>query len=333
MNRWRHGLVIGKFRPPHKGHGLLIRTALEQVDRLTMLVCADGSDTVPVDLRAGWLRELFPAADVRVVETTGRDAEDSPLWAELTRGWLGAAPDVIFTSEGYGEPYARALGCAHVAVDPDRRQVPISASRILARPLAHLEYLDPPVRAHFVARVALVGAESTGKTTLAAALARRYRTTWVPEYGRTYWDGLLTRGAIGCATADFLHIAEAQARMEDMLARHADGVLFCDTDPFCTWLWHERYMGCDCAPLRETAFSRRYALYVLCGDEIAWHDDGTRERAHERPRFQSRFRDELGRLGRPWIEVAGPLGERIDRASAAVDRLLAEGGAAPEQLA
>ena len=289
-------------------------------------MCADASDTVPADLRAAWLRELFPGSDVRVVETTGWDPDDSRLWAELTRGWLGGAPDVVFTSEAHGEPYARHLRCAHVPVDPARERVPISGSRILAQPLAHLTYLEPPVRAYFVPRVALVGAESTGKTTLARALAARCRTVWVREYGRTYWDRLLTRGEIACTTADFVHIAEAPARLEDMLARHAERVLLCDTDPFCTGLWHERYLGGDCAPLREAARSRRYALHVLCGDDIPWEDDGTRERAGERPWFQARFRSELPGLGAPWIAVTGPLERRTARASAAIDRLLAEGG-------
>jgi HTH-type transcriptional regulator, transcriptional repressor of NAD biosynthesis genes len=253
MKRWGHGLVIGKFRPPHKGHGLLIETGLAQVDRLTVLVCADASDSIPADLRAAWLRELYPAVDVRVVETTGYDPDDSTLWARLTRGWLSAAPDVVFTSEAYGPVYARHLGCAHVAVDPERVRVPVAGSRILADPAVHRATLEPPVRAYFVPRVVLVGAESTGKTTLARALAARYGTTWVPEYGRTFWDGLLTLPHIAPTTADFVHIAETQRRLEDQLARHADRVLVCDTDAFCTWLWHQRYIGADAPVLRALA--------------------------------------------------------------------------------
>jgi NadR type nicotinamide-nucleotide adenylyltransferase len=269
MTHWRRGLVIGKFRPPHKGHGLLIETALARVDRLTVVVCADASDSIPADLRAAWLRELYPTADVRVVDTTGRDPDDSALWARLTRGWLGAAPDVVFTSEAYGPRYARHLGCAHVAVDPERARVPVSGSRVLADPAAHLAALEPPVRAYFVPRVVLVGAESTGKSTLARALAAHYGTSWVPEYGRTFWDGLLTLPCIAPTTADFLHIARTQRRLEEQLARHADRVLICDTDAFCTWLWHERYLGTDAPALRALVATPR-----LAG---ALHADGRRD--------------------------------------------------------
>src|SRR5215208_6130186 len=323
MSRWEHGLAIGKFRPPHKGHGLLIRTALARVDRLTILVCADASDPIPAQLRADWLRELHPSAQVRVVETTGHAPDDSSLWAELTLGWLGRAPDVVFTSEPYGDGYARYLQCAHVEVDIRRSQVPVAASQILARPLAHLEWLEPCVRAYFVPRVVLVGAESTGKTTLAQALAAHYRTAWVPEYGRTYSEGMLGSHAGGWTTADFVHIAEAQQRLEDMLARHAHRVLICDTDAFATWLWHERYLRADAPTVRALADARRYALYVLTGDEIPWEDDGTRDRADERHWFQARFRAELESQGKPCIAVEGPLERRLADATALVDRLVA----------
>src|SRR5581483_9617149 len=47
-------------------------------------------------------------------------------------------------------------------------------------------FLEPPVRAYYARRICLIGAESTGKTTLARALAEHYQTVWVPEYGREY---------------------------------------------------------------------------------------------------------------------------------------------------
>src|SRR5688572_30111190 len=93
-----------------------------------------------------------------------------------------------------------------------------------------------------VIRVVLVGAESTGKTTLAKQLADHYRTARVPEYGRPYWEGLLPSATAAYTTLDFVHIAESQQRMEGMLARHANRVLICDTDAFTTWLWHELYL-------------------------------------------------------------------------------------------
>jgi NadR type nicotinamide-nucleotide adenylyltransferase len=328
MKQWQYGLVIGKFRPPHKGHGYLIQTALEQVERLTLIVCADDSDAIPADLRATWLREILPSVDVRVYETAGYDDTDSVLWVNLTRAWLGRAPDVVFTSEAYGDAYAAALGCAHVCVDRARQTVPISASEILARPLAHLDMLEPCVRAYFVARVAIIGAESTGKTTLARLLAEHYRTPWAPEYGRFYTEPMPDPAAIAWATPDFVHIAEVQNRLEDMLARHANRLLICDTDALTTWLWHERYIRRDAPEVRALAAGRRYALTILTTDDIPWEDDGTRDRPEERALFQTRFVEELRASGRRFVQVAGTVEQRLDAATAAIDELLNEGGAA-----
>lgn len=320
---WVHGLVIGKFLPPHKGHGLLIETALEQVEQLTVLVCADTADPIPAPLRAAWLRERYPEAAVRVVPSTGMDPDDSVLWARATISWLGRAPDVVFTSEPYGQPFSCALGCAHVSVDPPRRRVPIAARQIRAQPLAHVEFLEPAVRAYFIPRIVLVGTESTGKTTLAQGLAAYYRTAWVPEYGRAFSEGLLRSHESAWTTRDFVHIALMQQRLEDELARHAHRVLICDTDAFATSLWHELYMGHQAPAVQRLAKRRRYALYLLAGDEIPWMDDGTRDRKEERGGFQARFLEELRSQGKPFVVVSGAVDARLSTAVAAIDELLA----------
>lgn len=131
------GLVIGKFYPPHLGHKFLIDTALAQVDHLDVIVSARPEQTISGELRAQWLREMHPSAHVRVIDDPGRD-DDSEFWAQYSLRILGRAPDVVFTSEDYGETYARFLGCRHVMVDRERTRVPISASAIRSAPYAPL---------------------------------------------------------------------------------------------------------------------------------------------------------------------------------------------------
>jgi hypothetical protein len=131
-------------------------------------------------------------------------------------------PEAVFSSEAYGDAYARCLGAAHVSVDPQRRQVPCSATMIRNDPLAHLDCLAPCVREWFVRRVCLVGAESTGKTTLAVALAGHYQTVWMPEYGREFCDVKLANGTLEhWDSVEFEQIAREHARREDLLAREA----------------------------------------------------------------------------------------------------------------
>lgn len=241
--RWRVGVVIGKFYPPHRGHKYLIDTAAAAVEELTVIVCGKAEQLINGDLRAAWLRAIHPTARVLAIDDHYPD-DDSRLWAALTVGWLGGPPDVVFTSEGYGDAYARYLGCDHILVDRARRIVPCSGTAIRADPLAHWAYLEPPVRGFLAKRVCLVGAESTGKTTLAAALAAHYRTAWVPEYGREYAEAKLARGEYDAWTSDeFTQIAAEQCRREDAAACQSAGLLICDTDAFATSIWHRRYLG------------------------------------------------------------------------------------------
>jgi HTH-type transcriptional regulator, transcriptional repressor of NAD biosynthesis genes len=187
------GLVIGKFYPPHLGHKFLIDTASAQVERLDVLICARPEQTIPGELRAQWLREIHPTACVRAIEDPGED-ENSQFWAKYTIQILGRAPDVVFTSEDYGEAYARFLNCRHVMVDRKRACVPISARAIRNAPSRYWDYMEPCVRAYYAKRISIVGAESTGTTTLARELAAHYNTVWVPEYGREYCENLQAAG-------------------------------------------------------------------------------------------------------------------------------------------
>src|SRR5258706_14795485 len=96
----------------------------------------------------------------------------------------------------------------------------------------------PPVRAWLTKRVAIVGAESTGTTTLARDLAKHYGTTWVPEYGRELTEEIVGVGTpmdkIDWSDIDFSAIAREQQRREDEAASQAGPLLICDTDALAT---------------------------------------------------------------------------------------------------
>jgi len=319
-----HGIVIGKFYPPHRGHLHLIRAALAGADRVTVIVCERADQRLPGALRAAWLREMAPQARVIVVEDA-LPADDSRAWAGYTLEVLGSAPDLVFTSESYGDDYARFLGARHVLVDLERRAVPVSATMIRRDPLAHGEFLEPCVRAHFVRRVCVLGAESSGTTTLARDLAAHFRAEWVPEFGRSYYEAKQhLPGPLGWDDQEFAYIAAAQNRLEDACARRSDRLLVCDTDSFATRLWQERYLGFISPEVERVAQGRRMDLYLLTDCGIPFVQDGTRDGAHLRERMQRRFEEELRAAGKPYQLVAGTPGRRLAQGVAVCDRLLRE---------
>ena len=314
--------IIGKFYPPHRGHSFLIETALAQADAVTVAVCDHPSQRIPAVIRAEWLREMHPAANVIVVEDLGQD-DDSAFWAAYTRSFLGWTPDIVFTSEDYGNTWAHHLGCRHVQVDKARAQVPVSGTAIRQNPYQHWQYLGPPVRAYFARRVCVIGAESTGSTTLARALAAHFQTAWVPEVGRLYSEGKWTAAdAAHWSTPEFTFIAHTQNRLEDQLARLANRILICDTNSFATRLWHERYVGLMSEEVDHLAAGRRYDLYLLTAPDIAFVQDGLRDGEHIRHHMHRRFLEELDRRNVEWLLLQGTHEQRMAAAIPACEALL-----------
>jgi NadR type nicotinamide-nucleotide adenylyltransferase len=320
----RRGLIVGKFYPPHRGHRHLIDTARAQVDELFVVCCGREGELPAGELRAAWLREMHP--DVRVLYLDdAHDVRDTRVWADNCVRLLGRAPDAVFTSEEYGEEFARHLGCRHVQVDRARAAVPVSGTRVRADPLGCWEFLEPPARGFYAVRVCVVGAESTGKTTLAQDLARHFGTVWVPEYGREYSERkLAAEGGYDFRPEEFTHIAARQCELEDEAARRADKILICDTDAFTTGVWHRRYIGARSPEVEElVARRRRPDLYLLTDIRTPFVQDGTRDGEHVREWMHEIFVEELRAGGIPCRPVSGTRGERLRQSVGYIGELLA----------
>ena len=317
-----HSVVIGKFYPPHKGHEFLIQTAMDKSDHVTVIVCDHEGQTPHAYIRANWIQKLFPNAEV-IVTPDDLGEDDSVAWANRTIDILGHAPDAVFTSEEYGDPYAKAMGCKHECVDHPRETVPISGTRVRENPHAQWEFLSPPVRGYYAKRIVILGAESTGTTTLAKDLATHYQTTWVPEYGRMYSEGkLFDQNGSNWTTEEFTHIAMMQNTMEDALAEVCNKILICDTDAFATSVWHERYMESRSVHVETLADEQRHDFYILTGDEIPFVQDGTRDGEYIRHWMHNRFEERLTETHRPFVIVRGNKEERLAQAIEQINKLI-----------
>lgn len=167
-------------------------------------------------------------------------------------------------------------------------------------------------------RVAILGTASSGKTTLAAALAQRYGTLWVPEYLREFVD---VRGRVPVA-ADQFHIAATQREREDVAALAAGGYLFCDTAPLMTAVYSRHYFGGvddRLARLTDTHMGD-YALTVVTAPDIPWVADGLQRECEQVSVTINRLlMEELAARGIPYVLVSGD----VERRLAQVERVLA----------
>jgi len=160
--------------------------------------------------------------------------------------------------------------------------------------------------------IAILGAESTGKSTLADALARRHGTLWVPEYLREFVD---VHGRVPFED-DQPGIARTQLAREDAMAAlpGARGLLFCDTTPLMTAVYSRIYWGRVPPDLLALEAAHAYALTVVAAPDLPWVPDGLqRESAAVRMRVHAQLLAVLEARGIAYVMVAGELEERVAR--------------------
>ncbi len=331
--RFQLGLVVGKFAPLHLGHEWMIAQAERACDRVLIL-----SYTNPefmhcdVRTRRRWLTERFPRHESHVIDAVwlhqtcyqrGIECQPLPLneandaihqhfLAWLLRDVLQRTPDAMFSSEAYGPSCAALLSMVFgnsveaVVVDCARQNIPISATQIRQDPSVHWNWMAAEVRATFIPRIVFLGAESTGKTTLAAALASHFATTYVAEYGRELWEcqqGILSE-------PDLLRIAHEQVRREEFELRSANAFLFCDTSPLTT-MGYSRWMFNRIDPELAALANRPYAGVVFCQPDFPLVQDGTRRDEAFRLMQHAWFHEQLADYSCPVLEVSGSVSARI----------------------
>jgi NadR type nicotinamide-nucleotide adenylyltransferase len=320
------GLTLGKFAPLHRGHQLLIETALAEVDELAVIVYdAPETTSIPLSVRAGWLRRLYP--QIEVVE-----AWDGPSEVGDTPAIRGAHERYIierlkiravthfYSSEFYGAHMSRALGAIDRRVDPGREAVPVSGTAVRADPYGWRAFVDPLVYRDLVMNVMLLGAPSTGKTTLAARLAEAHGTIWMPEYGREYWERhqLERRLSLG----QLVELAEGHLEREERLLADANRYLFSDTNAITTAMFSQAYHGAVAPRLAELALQAqsRYDLVVVCDSDIPYDDTWDRSGDADRQVFQKQILADLRVRRLPFLLVSGDVEARARRVGALLAR-------------
>ncbi len=326
MKKFKTALVIGKFYPFHKGHEFLIQTALKNSQKVTVIICQTDSYLIPVEIRARWIKNTFPQINLKVLHhdasLDSNSTDVSQIWAKTTVDFLGFIPEVVFSSESYGEPFATFMGSKHVLVDLPRRHVPISATKIRSDLNKYWDYLSDETKSYYTKRIVVLGAESTGTTTLAMQLAKHFHTAWVPEYGRTYYEGKMTGNNLNqWKTSEFIHIASMQNQMEDNLVKQANNLLICDTNSFATEIWHERYVGHMSNRVKTESNKAKADLYIVTNTDIPFIQDGTRDGERVRQNMHNRFVEELKSRKLNYIVVSGTSENRLKESVRAIDKL------------
>lgn len=329
--KYRTGLTLGTYAPFHRGHQFVIDTALAECSDVWVMIYDDPERTnVPLFTRANWVRQQYPFDRLHIIQcwdgptTLGYTPEIIKLHDDYIRKTMiahrvGSTPNeprvfrvnAFYSSEPYGEHVSAGLQCVNRPVDPPRIKFPVSGTKIRQDPPSWWEYVSPHVHRDLITKVVLLGAPSTGKTTLAQALAEHWQTQWVPEYGREYWDKnnknrRLTRD-------DLLAICHGHVAKEGEAIAKARDWLFIDTNALTTRLFDIYYHGHSCGLIDEFVdrCASRYDMVFLCGDEIPYDDTADRSGEANRRMFQRMIIEDLKVRRIPYHPVAGTLPQRV----------------------
>lgn len=343
MKHGKVGMYGGKFFPIHMGHVAMMIQASTMVDELHLIVSYDpvyeaelceGAKIKPIphEVRTRWWKQLtkdMPHVHVHAVYE--KQSNRFVDWARGTQGIekaVGKHIDVVFSSEeSYGK-FFRVLypRAKHAVLDPDRSMYNISATKIrMEGPFKHWDKLPGVVRPYFNKTVVVVGTESCGKSTLVKNLANLYNTRYVEEYGRSFYERL---GDENTQYADYNHIAFEQKFHEKNQLDRANKILFIDTEAIVTQYYSLLYLNQFNPVVDAIAAAQQYDLWLFLEPDVRWVGDGYRQHGDQETREQNNeaLKVMLAEHGVEYVTIGGDYEERLTKARAEVDKLLAEGG-------
>jgi len=159
-----------------------------------------------------------------------------------------------------------------------------------------------------IVRIGITGPESTGKSSLAEALANELQTLWVPEYAREYL-GALDRPY---EESDLLKIAKGQLNNEELFALMANRFLICDTEMTVMHIWSEHKYGRTDPFILEAFRQQEFDLLFLCDTDIPWEFDPLREHPELRSFFLEKYKNILSESGKPFALISGNHSTRLN---------------------
>lgn len=331
--KYKNGLVLGKMFPPTKGHLYLIEQALKECEFLNVIVCYNQTQNVTGDQRTSILSKCFAGENVKVHQLCDdgmpQSDEESESLDEFYSHWVPAVYrtiqdiDVVFTSEMYGDDFGRYLGVDHVMIDQKRKVVSISGTKVRENPFKNWDYIPDETKYLYVKRVALMGPESTGKSTLSKLLSEHYKTQHVEEYGREVYE----RNGNHVDLEDFIEISTGRQKLEEESILKSNKLIVCDTEDITTYIFSKMYYP-DTYKEIEGFFTERieshpkYDVYILLKPDCDGVDDGARSFLDHRDKHYQDIKEHLEMYGCNYVEVEGSWENRFNESVNVIDALL-----------
>jgi NadR type nicotinamide-nucleotide adenylyltransferase len=169
-----------------------------------------------------------------------------------------------------------------------------------------------------ITKIAIVGPESTGKSTISHQLAQHYNTIWVPEYAREYCEKL----SQPCTWDDEINMFRGQLALENRLISKANKLLICDTTFITVKVWSDYVFGKSPQEVLDEIPRHPYDIYLLMDIDLPWQEDPLRDFPHMREYFMEVWHNELKALGATYKTISGTDIVRLQNAICVIDGFL-----------
>ena len=180
------------------------------------------------------------------------------------------------------------------------------------------EIQNPDTHRDQIIKIAVVGPESTGKSTMSAFLAKHYNTVWVPEYARGYCEKLTEPPT----WQDEINMFYGQLALEAELLPQANKLLICDTTFITVKIWSDEIFGKSPQVVIDELPKHQYHLYLLLDIDLPWQDDPLRDFPHKREHFLDVWHQELQALNANYITISGTGDDRYQKAVASINQFI-----------
>jgi HTH-type transcriptional repressor of NAD biosynthesis genes len=337
INKKTVGFLGGKFLPFHLGHMYAILTASNKVDELYVVLSSsknrdrelcerDGMKYISADVRLSWLGAAFrDLENIKIVHVQDDKWDADYDWedgANKIKTAIGKPIDFVFSSEkSYNEHFKKYYpDSTHIVIDDPRKTVNISATELRKNLYDNWDKLPTYVRPYFTKRVAIIGTESCGKTTLTKKLAKFYNTNWVSEVGRDYADKFGNQ-----LTFDmFPLIAMEHYILQNRKAEDSHKLLLIDSEAVVTQYYLDMYFkGKKSSLIEEIIKLQNYDLVLYLEPDVKWVADGLRFAGEEKVRLDNnqKLKEMYSQRGIPFVEISGDYENRFNLARKHIDAL------------
>lgn len=172
-----------------------------------------------------------------------------------------------------------------------------------------------------IIKIAIVGPESTGKTSLTKQLADYFETLLVPEFAREYCKDLNRSYTL----EDEVNIFHGQIASEKSIIKSAQkDFVFCDTMVLTVKIWCDHLFGSTPKEVLKGIAEQSYDLYLLMDIDLPWQEDDLRDFPTLREHFMEIWHQELKTLSANYKVISGTGDQRFHNAKGIVKEFLSE---------